>query len=211
MNHPALQGLSYNDLEPRTTSLESLRYGGKSLPPVKEAPRKVLKKTEGKSIPKRVLPVSDKAISEARIMKLISEEVSRIELPKVELPDFQNIIRQIVSEEISKIPAKEPGKISIESVEGVDRLIRNLKQGIDQRWGAHGGKTSLEVPSGLINSVNKVYTLSKLPHSNTDFILFKNGMKQSVQNGDYTISGSTITMTLAPITNQDFLEVQWLK
>jgi hypothetical protein len=58
-----------------------------------------------------------------------------------------------------------------------------------------------ETPGGLINSSNTVYTLANIPML---LQLFKNGIR--LTNGvDYTISGLTITMTVAPTTSTDKL------
>ena len=58
-----------------------------------------------------------------------------------------------------------------------------------------------EVPSGLINSSNTVYTLANTPVAGTVEV-YLNGLLQAPGTGlDYTISGGTITFTKAPRTN----------
>jgi hypothetical protein len=57
-------------------------------------------------------------------------------------------------------------------------------------------------PSGTINSSNASFTLPSLPHSNKSVLLFINGIMQR-QGLEYTISGSTITMTAAPQAGSD--------
>jgi len=60
-----------------------------------------------------------------------------------------------------------------------------------------------EIPTGLINSSNVVYTLANTPFAGT-VAVFLNGMYQAPGVGlDYTISGTTITFVKAPHTNSD--------
>lgn len=56
-----------------------------------------------------------------------------------------------------------------------------------------------ETPSGTINSSNVTFTLANTPASNNGVIVILNGVVQ--YNGtDYTVSGTTITFTTAPVT-----------
>ena len=57
---------------------------------------------------------------------------------------------------------------------------------------------SQEAPSGTINSSNTSFTLTYTPIIGTKLSLYRDGMIL-VQGTDYTISGSTITMTSAPL------------
>ena len=60
-----------------------------------------------------------------------------------------------------------------------------------------------EIPSGLINSLNLIYTIANTPVTGT-VAVFLNGMYQAPGGGlDYTISGTTITFVKAPRTNSD--------
>jgi len=65
-----------------------------------------------------------------------------------------------------------------------------------------------ENPTGLVNSVNMVFTLANTPISNTEQI-YLNGSLQTFIS-DYTITGGSVTMTLPPITG-DILRVNYLK
>lgn len=69
--------------------------------------------------------------------------------------------------------------------------------------GGGGGPTTLtqEAPSGTVNGINVTFTLSSTPTASANVILWLDGIVQ-YQGIDYTISGSTITMTVAPVTNQ---------
>ena len=68
-------------------------------------------------------------------------------------------------------------------------------------WVSAGGYTppseSQEVPSGTIDNSNDTFTLANTPVSNASVKLYQDGLIM-VQGTDYTISGSTITMTIAP-------------
>jgi len=57
------------------------------------------------------------------------------------------------------------------------------------------------IPSGTINGANLSFTLSTAPNPSTSLKLYKNGLLLS-QNGDYTISGTTITFGSQAITPQ---------
>lgn len=57
-----------------------------------------------------------------------------------------------------------------------------------------------EVPSGLINGSNKVFTLANTPTPGSEEV-YLNGLLQHAGAGnDYTISGDTITFATAPLT-----------
>ncbi len=65
-----------------------------------------------------------------------------------------------------------------------------------------------EVPTGLINGVNTSFTLANTPISGTVRV-YLNGLRQEEGSGkDYTISGTTITFSNAPATN-DILFVDY--
>jgi hypothetical protein len=57
-----------------------------------------------------------------------------------------------------------------------------------------------DVPTGLIDSSNTIYTLAQTPTSNASVKVYLNGIFQR-QGTDYTISGVTLTFTTAPATS----------
>lgn len=59
-----------------------------------------------------------------------------------------------------------------------------------------------EEPTGLVNGSNVTYTLSETPHSNACVDVYLNGLILR-QGTDYSLSGSTITMTTAPVSGSD--------
>lgn len=68
-------------------------------------------------------------------------------------------------------------------------------------YGSTGPSQSQEVPSGTINGSNVTFTLAQTPTSNAAVSLYQDGFLMR-QGTDYTISGSTITMTTAPVSGQ---------
>lgn len=58
-----------------------------------------------------------------------------------------------------------------------------------------------ETPSGTINGSNVTFTLSEVPVENDAIEIFLNGLYQE-PGVDYSISGTTITMTTAPALGQ---------
>lgn len=66
-----------------------------------------------------------------------------------------------------------------------------------------------ETPSGTINGSNTVFTLSAAPEEADAVLVFLDGLKLK-QTTDYSISGTTLTMVVAPSVAQE-LTVQYLK
>lgn len=61
-----------------------------------------------------------------------------------------------------------------------------------------------ETPSGTINGVNLTFTLAHAPFPAASLLLFLSKTLQ-IQGVDYTITGATITMTVAPSGTPSFL------
>ncbi len=67
-----------------------------------------------------------------------------------------------------------------------------------------------EVPSGSINGSNADFTIANTPTSGT-LAVYLNGLRQrSGAGNDYTLTGTTITFTTAPISG-DYIEVDYRK
>ena len=63
-----------------------------------------------------------------------------------------------------------------------------------------------EIPGGTINGVNVTFTLANAPNPGASLLLHQNGLCLQQGSGkDYTLSGSTITFTTAPATNDILL------
>ena len=58
-----------------------------------------------------------------------------------------------------------------------------------------------ETPTGSVNSVNTVFTLAYTPIAGT-VLVFLNGVLQEPSGTDYSISGTTITFIIPPLTGQ---------
>lgn len=62
-----------------------------------------------------------------------------------------------------------------------------------------------ETPSGAINGANVTFTLAHAPVAGT-LRLYQNGLRLAEGVGnDYTLSGATITMAIAPVTGDRLL------
>ena len=74
---------------------------------------------------------------------------------------------------------------------------QSIKAYVDAAFGSINFADN-EVPAGLLNSSNVTYTLANTPVAGS-VMLFLNGIKQKAGAGnDFTISGLTITMAVAP-------------
>lgn len=68
-------------------------------------------------------------------------------------------------------------------------------------------QSGIVVPSGTINGINTIFTLSPVPVVST-VLVFLNGLLQQPGGGnDYTIAGATITFAVAPPTSSLVLAV----
>lgn len=78
---------------------------------------------------------------------------------------------------------------------GVDATVNGA--GVDITIPGGGGTPFQEVPTGSINNVNLIFTLSQAPNPAAGLELYQDGLVL-VQGVDYSISGATITMAVAP-------------
>lgn len=60
------------------------------------------------------------------------------------------------------------------------------------------GDVDKEVPQGLINGSNTVFTITKAPINNSEY-LYLNGVLLE-RGGDYTLSGTTLNLIVVPQT-----------
>ncbi len=69
--------------------------------------------------------------------------------------------------------------------------------------GGGGGTFVQEAPTGAVDGGNVTFSLSTPPTANANVLLWLDGIVQYQGIGlDYTISGVTITMAVAPALNQ---------
>jgi hypothetical protein len=66
-----------------------------------------------------------------------------------------------------------------------------------------------ETPSGTINGSNTAFTLAQTPQENEAVQLFLDGL-YLIEGTDYTLSGTSITMTTAPVLGQ-VLKAQYVR
>lgn len=84
---------------------------------------------------------------------------------------------------------------------------------ISASGGGGGGGTgdtwvTKEVPTGSINGTNATFSLASTPVAGSEHVWLNGILQRSGSGNDYTISGSTITMTPAPLTG-DALQVSY--
>lgn len=85
----------------------------------------------------------------------------------------------------------------------------SIAGGVISATGTGQGPTpAAEVPAGAINGTNVVFTLSATPVANTQQV-FWNGLYLSPSQGDYNISGNTLTMTTPPQTGDSLVVQYW--
>ena len=80
-------------------------------------------------------------------------------------------------------------------------LVADSGQTAGVKW-ADAANSQLTQPTGTINGTNTAFTLSSAPVG--DIVVYLNGLQ--VRETGYSVSGTTLTMTAAPQTN-DILEV----
>ncbi len=68
------------------------------------------------------------------------------------------------------------------------------------------GEVHQEIPQGNINGSNTTFTIQKTPINNSEY-LYLNGVLLE-KGGDYTISGTTITLLVIPQTG-DKLKISY--
>lgn len=94
---------------------------------------------------------------------------------------------------------------AVEGMQFYDTTLSDLQVYDGAAWvsaGAGGGATEIqEVPSGAIDGTNNTFTLSQTPVGNASVKVYLDGLFQR-QGIDYSISGATITMTVAPAIGQ---------
>lgn len=64
--------------------------------------------------------------------------------------------------------------------------------------GSSAGFVDREMPSGVIDGVNTAFTLSQAPVAGSEHVFLDGVLRNSGSGNDYTISGASITMSVAP-------------
>lgn len=86
----------------------------------------------------------------------------------------------------------------------VNAIVSALNQIRDAIQNCFPHYVPAEVPAGLINGANTVFTLANIPKTGT-LQLYLNGAFQTGGGVDYTLSGLTITFVSAPLTGSGLI------
>jgi hypothetical protein len=98
--------------------------------------------------------------------------------------------------------AGETYEVVITALSGSPTVLLNTWTEWTGTGGSGANFADAEVPGGLINSSNVTFTLAHSPSPALSLNLFLNGIWQAQgASHDYTLTGSTITMTTAPSTS----------
>lgn len=92
--------------------------------------------------------------------------------------------------------------------QGLKQVRVNIGETALEFFTAAGGVPNFadnETPTGLINDVNTIYTLTNAPNPAASLCLYLNGILQKAGGVDYTLVGNTITYVSAPQTGDTHL------
>jgi len=149
-----------------------------------------------------------------------SDEDSIVEkvMEMIEVPELEDIVNSIPME-------AEKIRDSLELLQGDERLDESAIKGLKERFkkleeminekplgGGGGGFSNIamqrhfvddETPSGTLNGVNTEFKLAKTPFTGS-LKLYRNGQRLRITE-DYTLSGKTITLLVAPASDEILL------
>lgn len=145
------------------------------------------------------VPIVEKVIEKTEVIKevpIITNEVKEVAVPNTP---------EQTRDQLESLPEGE--KLSIQAIQDLVKELEELKEMIrvasSKRSG--GGLSSIalqskfiddETPSGTIDGSNQTFTLANTPIPSS-LKVYRGGARQRVTE-DYTLSGRTITFTLAP-------------
>ena len=119
-------------------------------------------------------------------------------LPSVKTPEN-------LRDSLESLP--EGKKTSIQAIQDLPKLLQELSEKSSRVTGGLISKrirfVDDETPTGTINAVNTVFTLSRAPETGS-LKVYRGGARQRVTE-DYTFSGKTITFTVAPVSGEILL------
>lgn len=99
------------------------------------------------------------------------------------------------------------GRVEAKVIKGLPQELERISRNSRPRLGGGMGAWYRETPTGTINSSNKTFTITRTPTNNSE-ILYLGGLVQHA-GVDYTLSGTTITYTVAPDTgNTHYIKYQ---
>lgn len=99
-------------------------------------------------------------------------------------------------------------RLDVSAIKGLEELLKELKKPVSMGGGLSTLALSMrfvddETPSGDVDGVNTVFTLSKTPQTGS-LKVFVGGARQRITE-DYTLSNKTITFNVAPETGSILL------
>ena len=146
--------------------------------------------------------------SEVDINDLVKKTLERISKPK-DGKDAKIDINDIVNKVVSKIKSlKDDNRVSYNNLKDVPQIYRK-----DTALGGMSNTTIAndlglnfvddEIPSGTLNGTNKDFTIKETP-INGSLKVYRDGQRLKVTE-DYTLSGKTISLIFAPVSDQILL------
>ena len=146
--------------------------------------------------------------SEVDINDLVKKTLERISKPK-DGKDAKIDINDIVNKVVSKIKSlKDDNRVSYNNLKDVPQIYRK-----DTALGGMSNTTIAndlglnfvddEIPSGTLNGTNKDFTIKETP-INGSLKVYRDGQRLKITE-DYTLSGKTISLIFAPVSDQILL------
>ena len=134
--------------------------------------------------------------------KIVQEILSKIKLPKPQEPEKPEEIRDKLE------TLQGENKLSIQAIQSLPAILEELKSRPSGRSGPSLISRRIrfiddETPTGTVNGVNAVFTISKTPETGS-LKVYVNGARMRVTE-DYTVSNKTITFNTAPPTGSILL------
>jgi hypothetical protein len=141
---------------------------------------------------------------------IVNKVISKIEIPEVE--DLENNIPKLgtqIRDALELLQGEE--RLDMDAIAGLSEALEELR-GI-RKLGGGGGFSKIamegkiiddETPTGTINGTNKIFTLASSPNPISSLKVYRGGARQRITE-DYTLSGKTITFTIAPVSGEVIL------
>jgi len=166
------------------------------------------------------IPIDEIASKASKLVKTqpVEKIIERTEIIK-EQPIVTNEIREVALSDTPEVvrdkleSIEEGNKLSIQAIQDLSKILEELRELIGAKTVIRGGGLSSsalnmkfiddETPTGTVDGSNTIFTLANSPIP-TSVKVYVGGSRQRVTE-DYTLSGRTITFTLAPTTNDIIL------